>query len=107
MATPDSPGPRPQPLPVLAPFGEFDLDSLPSLKAQIDAAVAAHGGVVLDAEGITFVDSAFLGMLLATHQHADLRVAAPSFTVARLLNVVGADMVLRIHPTVQDALGAA
>ncbi|MFH8873803.1 STAS domain-containing protein [Streptomyces griseus] len=107
MATPDSPGPRSRPLPVIAPRGEFDLDSLPPLKAQIDAAVAAHGGVVLDAAGITFVDSSFLGMLLATHQHADLRVAAPSFTVARMFSVVGADTVLRIHPTVQDALGAA
>ncbi|MFD4127432.1 STAS domain-containing protein [Streptomyces globisporus] len=106
MATHDSPGPRSRTLPVLAPLGEFDFDSLPPLQAQIDAAVAAHGGVVLDAAGITFVDSSFLGLLLATHQHADLRVAAPSFTVARLFSVVGADTVLRVHPTVQDALDA-
>lgn len=62
---------------------------------------------VLDAEGITFADSSFLGLLLATHQQADLRIAAPSATLARLLSVVGADAVLRIHPTVQDALAAA
>ncbi|MEW5539338.1 STAS domain-containing protein [Streptomyces cyaneofuscatus] len=107
MTTLDSRGHRPGPLPVISPRGEFDLDSLPPLKAQIDAAVAAHGGVVLDGGGITFADSSFLGLLLATHQHADLRIAAPSSTLARLFSVVGADTVLRIHPTVQHALSAA
>ncbi|MGW3933399.1 STAS domain-containing protein [Streptomyces microflavus] len=99
MTTPDLRGPRPGPLPVIAPRGEFDLESLPPLKAQIDAAVATHGGVVLDASGITFADSSFLGLLLATHQHADLRIAAPSPVLTRLLSVVGADTVLHIHPT--------
>ncbi|MFJ1804474.1 STAS domain-containing protein [Streptomyces sp. NPDC088180] len=103
MTTPDLRGPRPGPLPVITPRGEFDVDSLPPLKAQIDAAVAAYGGVVLDASGITFADSTFLGLLLATHQHADLRIAAPSPVLTRLLSVVGADTVLHIHPTVQDA----
>ncbi|MEU0917336.1 STAS domain-containing protein [Streptomyces cyaneofuscatus] len=107
MTAHDSSGPRSGPLPVIAPRGEFDLESLAPLKAQIDAAVAAHGGVVLDAGGITFADSSFLGLLLATHQHADLRIAAPSSTVVRLFSVVGADTVLCVHPTVQDALSAA
>ncbi|MET7503249.1 STAS domain-containing protein [Streptomyces microflavus] len=101
MTTPDLRGPSPGPLPVIAPSGEFDLESLPPLKAQIDAAVATHGGVVLDASGITFADSSFLGLLLATHQHADLRIAAPSPVLTRLFSV--ADTVLHIHPTVQDA----
>ncbi|MFF7253675.1 STAS domain-containing protein [Streptomyces microflavus] len=103
MTTPDLRGPRPGPLPVIAPRGEFDVDSLPPLKTQIDTAVAAYGGVVLDASGITFADSTFLGLLLATHQHADLRIAAPSPVLTRLFSVVGADTVLHIHPTVQDA----
>ncbi|SEB61956.1 anti-anti-sigma factor [Streptomyces sp. 2131.1] len=107
MTTPESRGDRSGPLPVITPCGEFDLESLPPLKAQIDAAVAAHGGVVVDAAGITFADSSFLGLLLATHQAADLRIAAPSATLGRLLSVVGADAVLRIHPGVQDALAAS
>ncbi|MET7874195.1 hypothetical protein [Streptomyces cyaneofuscatus] len=44
------------PLPVIAPRGEFDFESLPSLQAQIESAVAASGGVILDASGITFAD---------------------------------------------------
>ncbi|GGZ45678.1 MULTISPECIES: STAS domain-containing protein [Streptomyces] len=91
------------PLAVIAPRGEFDLDSLPPLQAQIDTALADHTGVILDASGITFADSMFLRLLLTTHQRTDLRIAAPSETIERLLAVVGADAFLRIYPTVDQA----
>ncbi|MFD5199213.1 STAS domain-containing protein [Streptomyces sp. NPDC058375] len=91
------------PLAVIAPRGEFDLDSLPPLEAQIDTVLANHPGVVLDASGITFADSMFLRLLIATHQRTDLRIAAPSETIERLLAVVGADAFLRVYPTVDEA----
>ncbi|MFJ8227929.1 STAS domain-containing protein [Streptomyces griseus] len=65
------------PLPVITPHGEFDYQSVPPLWTQIDAALAVHGGVILDATGITFTDSTFLTMLLATHQHSRLRMVPP------------------------------
>ncbi len=103
MTTPE---PRPSSttaLPVIAPRGEFDLDNLSPLEAQIETAIAVSPGLVLDASGITFADSMFLRLILATHQRTDLRIAAPSPTVARLLGVVGADTFLQVHPTVEAA----
>lgn len=93
----------PGPLPVIAPHGDFDEDTLPPLEAQIREAVNAHGGLILDAANITFGDSTFLRLLLATHQEADLRIVAPFPAVTRLISIVGADQVLHIHPTREAA----
>ncbi|MFB8119492.1 STAS domain-containing protein [Streptomyces sp. NPDC056465] len=106
MTTPESGQPSTERLPVISPSGEFDLDNLPVLEAQITALIATHPGLILDAGGITFADSMFLRLVLATHQRTNLRIAAPSPTVARLLGVVGADHFLRIHPTVEAARAA-
>ncbi len=91
---------------MITPHGAFDLDSLPPLEAEIDAALTLHPGVILDAGGITFADSMFLRLIIATHHRADLRIAAPSTSVERLLHVIGADTFLRIYPTVDDARAA-
>ncbi|MET7584565.1 STAS domain-containing protein [Streptomyces microflavus] len=90
-------------LPVIAPVGEFDIDNLAPLEAEIETVIATHPGLVLDASGIRFADSMFLRLVLATHQRTDLRIAAPSPAVARLFGVVGADTFLHIHPTVDAA----
>lgn len=55
-------------LPVIAPQGEFDYGTAPWLQEQIDTAVNEHGGVILDAGGITFIDSTVLTLILMTHQ---------------------------------------
>ncbi|MFC8230724.1 STAS domain-containing protein [Streptomyces sp. NPDC057287] len=89
-----------------APVGELDMDSIGPLTAEIETALAQHGSVVLDASGITFGDSMFLRLVLSTHSQGDLRIAAPSPAVIRLLRVVGADNVLRIYPTLKDALAS-
>ncbi|MFJ7063592.1 STAS domain-containing protein [Streptomyces griseobrunneus] len=96
----------PGPLPVVAPHGDFDEDSLPPLEARIKEAVHTHGGLILDAGNITFGDSTFLCLLLSTDQDTDLRIAAPSPAVTRLISIEGADQVLRIHPTVEAARSA-
>ncbi|MER6639684.1 STAS domain-containing protein [Streptomyces microflavus] len=92
--------------PVMAPRGEFDIDNLAPLEAQIETVIATHPGLVLDASGITFADSMFLRLVLATHQRTDLRIASPSPAVTRLFGVVGADTFLNIHPTVEAAATA-
>ncbi|MFI8178748.1 STAS domain-containing protein [Streptomyces microflavus] len=66
----------------------------------------AHGGLILEAGNITFGDSTFLRLLLATHQKADLRIVAPSPAVTRLISIVGAHKVLNIHPTLEAARNA-
>lgn len=82
------------------------MDSIGPLTAEIETALAQHDSIVLDTSGITFGDSMFLRLVLSTHAQADLRIAAPSPAVTRLFRLVGADAVLRIYPTLKDALAA-
>ncbi|MFE9853622.1 STAS domain-containing protein [Streptomyces sp. NPDC005576] len=95
------------PLPVIAPHGEFDADTLEPLERDIEAAIASHGGLILDAGNITFGDSTFLQLILTTHQRGWLRIAAPTAPLRRLFSVTGTDMVLHLHPDVTDAALAA
>ncbi|WP_051822050.1 STAS domain-containing protein [Streptomyces alboviridis] len=60
----------------------------------------------LGGDRITFGDSTFLRLIMTTHQEADLRIAAPSPAITRLISIVGADQVLNIHPTVEAARSA-
>ncbi|MGZ2359934.1 STAS domain-containing protein [Streptomyces sp. 372A] len=94
------------PVPVLAPDGDVDSESLPALQAQADTALAQHGMVILDAHGIDFADSSFLRLVLTLHDQGDLRIAAPSFAIQRLLQVVGADGFLNLYPTIHAAQAA-
>lgn len=55
------------------------------------------------ASRITFADSTFLRLIITTHDRTDLRIAAPSLMVQRVLTLTGADQVLRIHSTIDDA----
>ncbi|MFD8110290.1 STAS domain-containing protein [Streptomyces microflavus] len=94
---------RPEPLPVITPRGEFDMDNVTSLGAEIETMAAAHGGVILDAGNITFADSSFLRMVLNAHQSTDLRIVAPSHRVTRLFDLAGVENYLRIYPTLDTA----
>ncbi|EFL12933.1 STAS domain-containing protein [Streptomyces sp. C] len=89
---------------VVAARGELDQDTLPSLEEALTAAADRHGVVVLDASSVTFGDSSFLNLLLRLHRLTVLRVAAPGDQLLRLFALTGADTVLSLHPSVQDAL---
>ncbi|WEH38104.1 STAS domain-containing protein [Streptomyces sp. AM 2-1-1] len=91
------------PIPVLTWSGDLDLDSLPLLEDQVAAALARHDTLILETSGITFADSSFLRLLLTLHDQSDLRIAAPSPTVRRLLRIVGADTFLHLYPTLDAA----
>lgn len=103
MSTNDS---APTALPVLAPRGDFDAENTAPLTAELQETAARHPGIVLDLSGVTFGDSSFLNLLLSAHQETDLRVAAVPAGVARMLDITGADAVLRVYGTVEDAQDA-
>ncbi|MEW1616006.1 MULTISPECIES: STAS domain-containing protein [unclassified Streptomyces] len=103
MTIPASQGSRPEPLPVISPHGEFDMDNVTALGAEIETVAAVYGGVVLDASSIAFADSSFLRMILNAHQRTELRIVAPSHRVARLFDLAGVDTYLRIYPTLDTA----
>ncbi|MGV9590554.1 STAS domain-containing protein [Streptomyces tendae] len=69
----------------------------------MDRAAAEHSKVVLDASGITFADSSRLNPLIPTHRTVDLRVAAPTRQLCRLLAITGVDALLTVRSTVEEA----
>ncbi|WP_299537367.1 STAS domain-containing protein [uncultured Streptomyces sp.] len=90
-------------LPVIALQGEFDYASVPGLQARIDTAVNTHGGLILDAGAVTFVDSTVVTLILMTHQRTHLRIAGLSPHLEHLFGIYGIDQVLHIYPTADAA----
>ncbi|MEU9182730.1 STAS domain-containing protein [Streptomyces sp. NPDC048550] len=92
---------------VVAAQGELDQDTLAPLEEALVSAADQHRLVVLDAGSVTFGDSSFLNLLLRLHHLTGLRIAAPGEQLRRLFALTGADTVLFLYPTVEDALGAS
>ncbi|MFD5409985.1 STAS domain-containing protein [Streptomyces nojiriensis] len=92
---------------VVAAHGELDQDTLAPLEEALASAADRHGLVVLDAGSITFGDSSFLNLLLRLHHLTTLRIAAPGEQLRRLFALTGADTVLSLHPSVEDAVGGS
>ncbi|KUM81615.1 STAS domain-containing protein [Streptomyces griseorubiginosus] len=88
---------------VIVAHGAFDMDTIAPLTEALQAAVAEHARVVVDVSGITFADSTFLNLLLHINQQTDLRIVAPAPQLRRVLEMTGADTVLTVQPTVDDA----
>ncbi|WP_406096937.1 STAS domain-containing protein [Kitasatospora purpeofusca] len=92
--------------------GDLDIETLPPAEQALDEALRTRPLVlVVDLEQVGFCDSSGLNLLLkarmsARSAGAELRLAAASPTVLRLLELTGADTVFLLHPTVADALAA-
>ncbi|MFF4324577.1 STAS domain-containing protein [Streptomyces sp. NPDC001568] len=88
--------------------GEFDADTQGLLRAACETACTAPEVVrlVLDVRGVTFADSSFLNLLLATHQKSDLTLMGPPpAQLARLLRMTGADQLFAIDDGPAQAAG--
>ncbi|PPI97248.1 STAS domain-containing protein [Nocardia nova] len=94
---------------VVTVAGEVDMNSAPELQSALDRALQAEPtAVVLDMTEVRFLGSAGLSVLLATSQSTatgGLRVVA-SPAVRRPIEVTALDALLRLFPTVADALAA-
>ncbi|MFD5522229.1 STAS domain-containing protein [Streptomyces sp. NPDC127066] len=88
---------------VLIASGSYDMTSIKPLADALDTAAREHPKVVLEASGITFASSVFLNLLVLTRQATDLRVAAPTRQVQRLLEITGIDTLLKVRATVEEA----
>ncbi|MFJ9523625.1 STAS domain-containing protein [Kitasatospora sp. NPDC101801] len=86
--------------PVLECSGELDLDVAPLLRTALGEAFATRPAhLVLDLNGVTFMDSTGLDVLIRAHLEAArtgtaLRLARPSQSVTRILKLTGTDQVL-------------
>ena len=95
---------------VLAPSGRLDVAGAPALKAAVSEAVGdGRLRLVIDMEGVSFVDSSGLGSVVAALKQArsskgDLRLAAPNQQVRVVLELTTLDRVFPYYATVEDAL---
>lgn len=95
---------------VIAPSGRLDVAGVPALKAAVSEAVGnGLPRLVIDMEGVSFVDSSGLGSVVAALKQArsskgDLRLAAPNQQVRVVLELTTLDRVFPYYATVEDAL---
>jgi anti-sigma B factor antagonist len=98
---------------VLAVHGELDFDGAPSLRLGLIEAIDESLGrrVVVDLEGVDFIDSAGLGVLVGGLKRAkdgegELVLVATGQSVLRVLELTGLTRVFAIHSSRAAALGA-
>src|SRR6202521_5666026 len=95
---------------VVAPTGRLDVAGAPALKDAISGEVKnGRPRVVLDMEGISFVDSTGLGSVIAAlkqirSSQGALRLAAPNQQVRVVLELTTLDRVFPYYSTVEEAL---
>lgn len=100
-------------VPVVAVHGELDLEGAPALRGALIEAIDEHPGatVVVDLEGVDFIDSAGLAILTGGHERArtrdgDLVLVATGRNVMRVLELTGLTRLLEIHSSRAAAVGA-
>lgn len=92
--------------------GEVDLSTTPAVVDRIRSAL--HRGdrrVVLDCEGVTFLDSKMIEAILGGAKRlrdvgGDLAVACPEDGPCRALEVLGVDSVVAVRASVRQAIRA-
>lgn len=99
-------------VPVLTVYGELDLDSAPGLRGALIETIDENPGrrVVVDLEGVDFIDSAGLGVLAGGLKRArtvegDLVLVATGRSVMKVLELTGLTRVFEIHASRAAALG--
>jgi anti-sigma B factor antagonist len=97
---------------VIAPRGELDVLTAAELRTAIgDVIQAGRMHLVLDASGITFMDSTGIGVLVIALRRT--RASGGSFAIAgahgrtlRTLALTGLDRVFSLHDSVEEAQAA-
>jgi len=89
--------------------GELDLATADRLWAQVEPLIGPDVRIVLDASGMTFLDSSGLRVLLLMHNGAaagngSLLLVAPPPAVQRVLDLAGVTGLLETRADVQAAL---
>jgi anti-anti-sigma factor len=97
---------------VVTATGEIDLTNAEGLRdALLSALNAGALGLVVDMTATTFIDSAGVTALVrasrrATATEATVRLAVIAPAVLRVLNLVGIDQLIQVHPSVADAVAS-
>jgi anti-sigma B factor antagonist len=90
---------------------EIDITNAERVAAELRAAISLGTVVIADMSRTVFCDSSAARVLLLASEHAaacraELRLALPSATVLRALQVLGFDRLLQIYPSLGMSLTA-
>lgn len=94
---------------VVRATGELDAFAVPDLEGAF-AEVIAHDRVLVDLEGVSFLDSTALGTLVhqvrrvQAQDGADVRVVLPEGTARRIFEITTLDRVLPVASSLGEAL---
>lgn len=96
---------------VLGVHGDVDLASAAELREHLRLAVERYDTVVVDLDGVGFMDSTGLGVLVTAYNRARasgrvLVVARPQRLVRNALRLVQVDSVIDVYESVDEALAA-
>lgn len=90
--------------------GEVDVYTAPQLRSVLDEHIAAgHTRLVVDLDGVDFLDSTGLGVLvgrlkLVRNKSGWLRLVCSSDRILRVFRITGLDKVFAIHDDVEGAI---
>ncbi|MFE3415583.1 STAS domain-containing protein [Streptomyces mirabilis] len=97
---------------VLALRGEVDFTTGAEMRRALqDPDCEATRHTVMDLSQVTFMDSTGINALIEAHLDATaiqgwVRVASPTPSILRVLQIVGLDTVITCYPTLQQALSS-
>jgi anti-sigma B factor antagonist len=98
------------PFAVLAVSGEVDVATAPSLRARLlDMISQGKLNLIVDLEGVEFLDSTGLGVLVSTvkrvrNDGGDLALICTSQPILKVFEITGLTTVFAIHETLDAAL---
>ena len=98
---------------VLSISGDVDFAVRSDFEAELDKAIAGtHSPLVIDLEGVRYIDSSgFVGLIRAQKHVAErgdkLYVVVGNSNVRRLFSILSLDQVFTLHETRESALAAA
>ena len=95
---------------VVSIYGELDVATAPSLREQLIGLVGDGATkLVLDLEGVDFLDSTGLGVIVSALKRArtnggDLRLVCTQARIRRLFEITGLDKAVPLHPSLDAAV---
>lgn len=89
----------------------LDVSNVAAFKEAIQALIAQHTKVVLDMEGVKFIDSSGLGALISclrqlNARQGNMRLCHMSPSVVALFELMRMNRVFAIHPTQAEAVAS-
>ena len=95
---------------VMRVSGEIDMATAPKLRQHVQNVTAAHpGGLVLDLDGVEFIDSTGLGVMVGAAKRlrmggGALRIVCSQPHLNQLFELTRLDAVFDLYETLDDAL---